>query len=516
MTLDLSDWEQSVTLRPWAADDYDAIRELQLRCFPRMKTWSRDHFDSMRAQFPEGQLCLVHDDRIVASASSLIIELSEYGELHNWTEVADGGYIRNHDPEGDTLYGIEMMVDPEYRGRRFARRLYEERKSLCRRRNLARMAVGGRIPGYAQHIDEMSADQYVEKVRNKELIDPVLTAQLANGFVLRSLHRDYLPSDEDSAGYATSLEWINVDHLAGERRYQRRIIEPVRVASVQFQLRRIEGFEDFARQVEFFVDVAADAKADFVVFPELFTLALLSLVEQDLPGQGARSLAQFTEQYLDLFGDLAVKYNVNIIGGSQFVYEEHRLTNVAFLFRRDGSIEKQTKIHPTPNERRWWGVQGGQSLDVFDTDRGKIAILICYDCEFPELARVAAHRGAMLLFVPYNTQDRPGHVRVRTCAQARAIENDVYVITAGCVGNLPMVDNADIHYAQSSILTPSDVGFARDGVAAEAPPNVETVLVQELDLQQLRRHRRAGAVRPYTDRRLDLYGVWHKGGEEPV
>ena len=116
-----------------------------------------------------------------------------------------------------------------------------------------------------------------------------------------------------------------------------------------------------------------------------------------------------------------------------------------------------------------------------------------------------------MLFVPYNTQDEMGHTRVRVCSQARAIENDVYVITAGCVGNLPMVDNADIHFVQSAIMTPSDIGFARGGVAAEAPANVETVLIQELDLQMLRRHRRAGAVRPFGDRRLDLYHVDHQG-----
>ena len=120
----------------------------------------------------------------------------------------------------------------------------------------------------------------------------------------------------------------------------------------------------------------------------------------------------------------------------------------------------------------------------------------------------------MLMFVPYNTQDRMGHIRVRTCAQARAIENDVYVVTAGCVGNLPLVDNADIHYAQSAILTPSDVGFARDGVAAEAQANVETVLVHDVDLQMLRRHRRTGAVRPWTDRRTDLYGVVNRDSDE--
>ncbi len=512
--MDVTDHESLVTLRPWEESDYDAICTLQLACFPDMKPWTRAQFDSMRTVFPDGQICLLVDGEIVASASSLIIDLDEYGEWHAWTDVSDNGYIRNHDPEGDTLYGIEMMVSPACRGRRFSRRLYDERKRLVRDRNLRRIAIGGRIPGYAEHQEAMTADAYVEKVKNHELTDRVLTSQLSNGFVLKALHRDYLPSDEDSSGYATSLEWLNEDYAPPDRRHQRRLIETVRVASVQFQLRPVTSFDDFARQVEFFVDVAADVRCDFVLFPELITLELLSTLDDVSPGEGARQLSKYTDSVTELFGNLALAYNTNIIGGSHFVHEHGRLTNVSFLFRRDGTIAQQEKIHPTPNERRWWGVQGGEGLTVFDTDRGKIAILICYDAEFPELARIAAYQGAMLFFVPYNTQDRMGHIRVRTCAQARAIENDVYVVTAGCVGNLPLVDNADIHYAQSAILTPSDVGFARDGVAAQAQANVETVLVHDVDLQMLRRHRRTGAVRPYTDRRTDLYGIVDKDGGE--
>ena len=140
-----------------------------------------------------------------------------------------------------------------------------------------------------------------------------------------------------------------------------------------------------------------------------------------------------------------------------------------------------------------------------DTDRGKIAILICYDIEFPELARIARAKGANILFVPYNTDLREGHLRVRFCAQARCIENGVYCVTAGAVGNLPFVEGADIHYAQSGILTPSDVSFDRDGIASEATPNVEMMLIHDLDIGLARRMRRLGDVRPWNDRRLDLY-----------
>jgi predicted amidohydrolase len=280
-------------------------------------------------------------------------------------------------------------------------------------------------------------------------------------------------------------------------------------------MRAIESWEEFAKQCRFFVDVAADHQADILVLPELFTTQLLSVVSARDPAAAARRLAELTPEYIRLFGELSVKYAVNIVAGSQLTVENDDLYNVSFLFRRDGSIDRQYKLHPTPNERRWWGLKGGDRLEVFDTDRGKVAILICYDVEFPELARVAVSRGAQILLVPFNTSDREGYQRVRVCSQARCVENHVYVALAGCVGNLPFVENADIHYAQSAIFTPSDLGFARDGIAIEASPNIETVIVHDLDTEKLRRHRATGTVQNWNDRRTDLYRVvWTEDGKK--
>lgn len=510
MKLDLASFETRIRLRQLTPEDYAAVVDVQRLCFAKMKPWKPDQFESQIARFPEGQICIEVDGRLVASASSLIVDESEYEDWEDWHKMSDGGFITNHDPEGDTLYGIEMQVHPEYRGMKLARRLYDSRKELCRARNLARMMVGGRIPGYLAQKDKMSAQEYVRQVLAKRLVDPVLTTQVANGFVLKQLIADYLPSDEDSAGYATRLEWPNLDHQAVRSKRSRHAVAPVRVATVQYQMVPLTSFEEFERRCTFFVDTASDAKADFVVFPELFTLQLLSLVPPERPGLAARALARFTAQYLELFGRLSTRFNINIIGGSQFTEEDHRLFNVAYLFRRDGSMAKQYKIHVTPNEKRWWGVEGGNQVEVFDTDCGRVCILICYDVEFPELARYAADKGARIIFVPYNTQDRYGHLRVRTCAAARCIENHVYTVTSGCVGNLPFVENADIHYAQSAILTPSDIAFARDGVAGECSANIETVLIHDLDTEQLRRHRRAGTVQNWNDRRTDLYRVTFK------
>ena len=190
--------------------------------------------------------------------------------------------------------------------------------------------------------------------------------------------------------------------------------------------------------------------------------------------------------------------------------EDERLYDVSYLFKRDGGIGKQYKLHITPEERRWWGVEAGNSIEVFDTDRGKISIQIGYDITFPEISRLAVQQGARIIFVPFCTDERYAYLRVRYCAQARCIENHVYVAIAGTVGNLPGVENMDIQYAQSGILTPSDIPFTRDAVAAECTPNIETVIVDDVDLELLKSHRQAGSVLNWRDRRDDLYDVVQK------
>ncbi|MCA8942869.1 MAG: GNAT family N-acetyltransferase [Planctomycetes bacterium] len=509
--IDLAEFETHVKTRQLRPEDYETVVALQKACFPNMPTWSREQFESQIEHFPEGQLCVTYDGDIVASSSSLIVDFDLYSNWHDWKEVADQGFIRNHDPHGDVLYGIEIMVDPEYRGMKLARRLYEARKQIVRDRNLKSIVIGGRIPGYVTHKDEMTAHEYVQDVEDKTLYDPVLTTQLANDFEVRQLIQDYLPSDEDSVGWATHMEWMNVDYRPFKKRAMRPV-QMVRLATVQYQMRTVKSYEDFATQCEYFVDTASDYKCDFLLLPELISTQLLSYIKARRPGEAARKLADLTPDYLKTFTDLAVRYHVNIIGGSNFVVEDGWLYNVAYLFRRDGTIERQYKIHVTPAEWKWWGVTGGSKVEVFDTDCGRIAILVCYDIEFPELARIAAKKGANILFVPFNTDERFGYLRVRHCAMARCIENHVYTAVSGCVGNLPQVENADIHYAQSGIFTPADIPFSRDAIAAECTPNIETIVMQDLDIELLRRHRYKGTTLNWKDRRTDLYSVqWREG-----
>lgn len=515
-TINLDDYERNLEIRRIKIDDYEELVAMQISCFPGLKPWSREQLESQLSNFPEGQLCIVIDGQIVASSSSLILDFDPRVQWHDYTKVADNGFIRNHNPRGDTLYGIEIMVHPDFRGMRLSRRLYEARKELCRNKNLASMIIGGRIPGFAKHSEEMSARDYVENVQEKALYDPVLTAQLANGFALQGLIENYLPADSDSKGFATFLEWRNLDYRRDAKRRFHSPTEPIRICVVQYQMRQVKSFDEFAAQCEFFMDTASDYRSDFVVFPELFTTQLLSCVPSGRPGLAARQLAEFTPQYLDFFSEAAIRYNLNVVGGSQFVIENDELFNVSYLFQRDGTIGKQYKLHITPSERKWWGVQPGNRVEVFETDCGPVAIQICYDIEFPEATRVAAQKGASIVFVPFNTDTRHGYLRVRHCAMARCIENHLYVAVSGCTGNLPFVENADIHYAQSGIFTPASEEFARDAVAAECSPNVETVVIHDVDVEVLRRHKSSGSVQNWNDRRTDLYRIQFGHGDDRI
>ncbi|MCB2213043.1 bifunctional GNAT family N-acetyltransferase/carbon-nitrogen hydrolase family protein [bacterium] len=514
-TVDLHEFEQSIVVRQLREDDYDRICALQIACFPGMGPWEKQGYMHQLKVFPEGQLGVEIDGLLVAGSSSLILEMDLYGELHTFDEIVPQDRLINHNPHGDTLYGIDIFVDPDFRDRRLARRMYDARKDLCRRLNLGRIVVGARIPGYTRHSYKMNVREYVEAVENRTLRDAVLTTQLRNNFVVKRIIEGYYPSDEESGGYGILLEWTNIDYQQTRGKVYRSS-RPIRVSAIQYQMRPVNNFEEFASQCEFFVDTAADYNGDFIVFPELLTTQLLSFIDEKNSIKAARKLSEYTPDYLEMFSRLATDYNINIVGGSHFINEEGTMHNAAFLFHRDGRIDRQIKLHNTPDERDQWGLQPGNDIEVFDTDIGKIAILICYDIEFPEVVRLAVDKGAQVLFVPFCTDDRHGYLRVRYCAQARCIENHIYAVIAGTVGNLPRVENMALQYAQSAVLTPSDVMFARDGVAAECTPNIETLVMTDLDLELLARHKRTGATRNWLDRRFDLYEVVPKRKDTPV
>ncbi|MFY3384372.1 carbon-nitrogen hydrolase family protein [Paracidovorax sp. MALMAid1276] len=278
----------------------------------------------------------------------------------------------------------------------------------------------------------------------------------------------------------------------------------VRIAAVQYLLRSIDDWEGFENQVRFVMKAAGDYKPQFVMFPEIFTTQLLSFMDTTDLRNAVRRMDEYTDRYMELFKDLAKRWGVYIIGGSHPTLSNGQLLNTAYLFSPQGKVFTQNKIHLTRWEKEKWKGDPGHHLSVFDTPHGRIAILICYDIEFPELSRMVCEQGADIIFVPSCTDDRQGFWRVRYCCHARAIENQVYVAVTGTVGNLA-VEGLGLHYGQGAIITPSDFPFARDGIAAEGVPNMEQIVIADVDLAKLVTNRVNGTTIPLYDKRKDVY-----------
>jgi predicted amidohydrolase/ribosomal protein S18 acetylase RimI-like enzyme len=494
----------ALVVRQAVRTDISAIVELNALAYPILAEkdviWEAHHLESHLRIFPEGQLVVECGGRVVGASSSLIVSLGrDPYRTHTWYGITDNGMFYNHDPYGDTLYGADSSVHPEHRRHGIGRRLYEARFALARRLNLRRIVLGGRLHDYAPHAAKMNAEEYARQVEAGAMSDTVLSFQLAQGFRLHGVMPNYL-DDPLSLNYASLLEWINPDHRP-------RPLKPraVRISAVQYQMRSIESFEGFAKQVRYFVDVAAGYDSDFVLFPELLTAQLMTFIQVKTPREAIARLADHTGDVDALFRGLAAEYQMTILGGSHPRRMGSRIENVASVYLPDGTLHHQSKLHITPSEARWWGIEGGSGLKVIQTPKARVGILICYDIEFPEAARLLADHGCEIIFVPFCTDDRQAYLRVRYCAQARAVENLVYIAMAGTVGNLPNVENMDLQYAQSAVLSPSDFPFARDGVLVEASPNSETVITTDVDFDALDEAVRVGSVRPRRDRRTDLF-----------
>jgi len=503
-------FQERLEIRPATIDDIAGISDVIRHSYG--STYTADMLRGQITNFPEGHMVAVLGDTIIGYCATLVIEESKVMAKHTWREITGGGFGTTHNPQGEYLYGYEVCVHADYRKYSIGQRFYQARRRLCEQLNKKGIVFCGRLPNLAKKIKSVKdPNDYVRRVINREIRDPVVRFHLRQGFSYLGIMENYLPWDADSLGVGAQYVWNNPkysDSSSAKNAQGGRSQENVRIASVQYQQRRIANFDEFVRCVEYFVDVCADYNSDFVVFPEFFTLQLLSIKNEQMPPhESIKAMCDYEEQIIDMFQRLAIKYNINIIGGSTPSLRGEEVRNTSHVFLRDGSMYQQDKIHPTPNEKYWWNVKGGDKVSVINTDAGPIGVLICYDSEFPELCRHLVNQGALLLFVPFLTDERQSYCRVRYSCQARAVENQIYVVMSGSCGNLPNVHNIDIHYSQSCILTPCDFPFARDGVAADTTPNVEAVVFADVNLQALLTARVSGTVRNLQDRRHDLYEV---------
>lgn len=505
---------RTLKVRRARLSDLDAIYAVQTAAYASSEAamlCDKRHFALQIEAFPEAQLVATIGEEVVGYAAALIVTLDDGSPWYSYAEITGDGTFSTHDPAGDTLYGADIAVHPDYRGRGIAGRLYRARVTILKRFNLRRMVAGGRIPGYAEHAGRMSAEEYVERVCRGELKDQALNAHLKAGYRVRSTHLGYL-DDAHSLNYATYLELENPDFRPGKRRIaaspMKRPVRKIRVCAAQYQMRRVTCWEEFEHQVEFFVATAQEYHCHFLLFPELFTVQLFSMLDPALPSvEAIELLADMTDRYRAMFVEKAKRSGLFIIGGSHPVRVGDEIRNVAHLFTPSGEIHTQEKLHVTPNERAEYGIQPGEGMRVFVTSHARVAIMICYDSEFPELARLLTLAGAEVLFVPFSTDERKAYLRVRYSSQARAVENIVYTVLAGNVGNLPQVENFLINYGQAVVCTPSDFAFPPEAIAGSADLNSETVVICDLDLVALEETREMGSVRPLRDRRPDLYSL---------
>lgn len=492
-------------------EDYLEMKEVMQSAYTSMPEayWKKDHIATLLDKFPEGQVAIKVNGQIAGCALSIVVDYDKFDDAHSYREITADYTFNSHEPNGDILYGIDIFIKPEFRGLRLGRRLYDYRKELCEKLNLKGVAFGGRIPNYHKYSDKITPKEYIEQVRMKEIYDPVLNFQISNDFHPTRILKGYLEGDELSKEFAVLLKWDNIYY---EKRVEKGPIKKkvVRLGLIQWQMRPYKDIDALLQQAEYFIDAVSGYRSDFALFPEFFNAPLMAENNHLGESEAIRELAKHTDKIVQRFSDFSISYNINIIAGSMPEIRKGKLYNTGYLCKRDGTIERYEKLHVTPDEAKVWGMQGGSELKSFDTDCGRIGVLICYDVEFPELSRLLADENIDVLFVPFLTDTQNGYSRVRNCAQARAIENECYVAIAGSVGNLPNVHNMDIQFAQSMVFTPCDFAFPTNGIKAEATPNTEMILIADVDIDLLRELHEFGSVRNLKDRRLDVFDLKKK------
>jgi len=499
---------QSIELRNLKIEDYKELKKSMVESYPEMADsfWQEEQLEILLKKFPEGQLVIVVDGIVVGSALSILVTEDFAFKTKTYKDITGNYTFSTHNAEGEVIYGIDVFINPKYRGLRLGRRLYDVRKELCEQLNLKSIIFAGRIPSYGKYKNEITPKVYIEKVKKKEIYDPVLSFQLSNDFHEVRVLKNYLEGDTESLEYAVLLEWNNIYYEDSPKLINVKK-SVVRLGLIQWQMRSLANLNALFDQAEFFIDTVSGYESDFALFPEFFTAPLMADFNHLSEPEAIRELAKHTEAVKLKFQEFAISYNINIITGSMPFIEDGHVYNVGFLCKRDGTNEMYRKIHITPNEVFHWGITGGNAIQTFDTDCGKIGVIICYDVEFPELSRLMADEGMNILFVPFLTDTQNGYTRVKHCAQARAIENECYVAIAGCVGNLPKVNNMDIQYAQAAVFTPSDFAFPSNGIKAEATPNTEMTLIVDVDINLLKELHEHGSVKILKDRRHDLYSL---------
>ncbi|GGX80891.1 amidohydrolase [Litchfieldella qijiaojingensis] len=277
----------------------------------------------------------------------------------------------------------------------------------------------------------------------------------------------------------------------------------VTVATAQYPIDAFETFADFQAKAARWVHDAVMRGAELLVFPEYGGMELTSLlpeaVRDDLQAQ-LPALEPLRDDVVSIWRELAEIHGVTLLAPSlPWRLDDGRFVNRAWLLGPSGRADYQDKQIMTRFENDLWGVSAGTGLKVFDTPVGRLGVLICYDCEFPDLARALVDAGAELLLVPSCTDTEAGYYRVRLSAQARAIEQQVALVQSPTVGEALWSPAVDINVGRAAVYTPCDHGFPADGVltiGSDATPGWQ---IARLDLEAIRDLRQHGQVNNHAD-----------------
>ncbi|MCK9620624.1 MAG: carbon-nitrogen hydrolase family protein [Methylobacter sp.] len=277
----------------------------------------------------------------------------------------------------------------------------------------------------------------------------------------------------------------------------------IKIATAQYDISFLESWQQYQEKAERWVIEASEQGAKILLFPEYASMELASLFGKEIYSSLSKQLAAMQalhNDYLDLFRELAKKYQCIIQAGTFPVkMGSGAYRNRAYLFMPSGQFDYQEKLMMTRFENEQWLIQKGEELRCFNTEYGKIAINICYDSEFPMLARKQVEAGANLILVPSCTDTVAGYHRVKIGCQARALENQCYVVQSTLVGNAPWSEAVDVNIGAAAVYTPVDRGFPDNGILAEGKLNTVQWVIAEVSLSACGTVREQGQVFNYRD-----------------
>lgn len=280
-------------------------------------------------------------------------------------------------------------------------------------------------------------------------------------------------------------------------------IKKMVVAAAAYPLEELDSWQSFATKIDLWLHQAAAAGAQLALFPEYLAMELASLLPMGVrpsPSLQLVALQDFLPYFLELFCQMAKRHVLHIAAGTfPVAVNGNSFRNRCHVFFPDGSFGFQDKLVMTRFEREVLKIDAGNALTVFPTDSGRLGICVCYDIEFPHIARKLVEAGADVLLVPSCTDTMYGHHRVRVSCRARALENQCFVVRSATVGYAGWSEAIDINIGNAAVLTPIDIGFPQDGILAESLLNQGQWLFADLDTSTLAEVRQNGQILNYRD-----------------